>query len=258
MASSSTPVALSSATFILLLAGGAVAEQAPVAPAPTVSAAPAPSPPSAAAPAGSSTPPVGAAPAAAVATAPAPPPPPGYAVPPGYMLVPAPTPEAQTRYDVQYPQGRGALPPGMELPYVEGEPIPPGYRLVEQRRRGLIIAGSIVLGVPWVFGVTAATAADFKDGTGLLLIPVLGPWLTLTTDVARDKPCDPGTLVCETRAATRAVLVLDGMVQAGGAAMLVVGLFVPKKRLVRRNVIVSVAPLAVGRDGYGLGVSGSF
>jgi hypothetical protein len=164
------------------------------------------------------------------------------------MLVPVPPSNAQTRYDVQYPQARGALPPGMELPYEDGEPIPPGYRLVQRRRRGLIIAGSIVTGVPWVLGVSAATAADFGDHSGLLVVPVLGPWLMLATDDLR------GT----SKAGERGLLVFDGLAQAAGGAMFLAGMFVPRVRLVRTDVVVSVVPLELGHGAHGLGAVGRF
>ncbi len=197
------------------------------------------------------------APASPPATAPSPSPsgaprasapPSNVAVPPGYMLVPVPQPGAETRYDVQYPQTRGALPPGMELPYEDGDPIPPGYRLVRQRRRGLIIAGSILVGVPWVLGVTGATVANFGDNSGLLLVPVLGPWLMLPTN----------DLHGDGKSGERGVLVLDGLVQAAGAAMFFTGMFVPRVRLVRSDVTVSVVPLELGRGAHGIGAIGTF
>src|ERR1041384_2848682 len=92
-----------------------------------------------------STPPV---PPAPTTPTPRPAPPPAaptpVGVPPGYKLVRVDEPQESTRHDVQYPQRRGALPPGMELPYEEGDPIPPGYRLREQKRRGVGIAGALV------------------------------------------------------------------------------------------------------------------
>jgi hypothetical protein len=230
----------------LSMAHSAAAQTAPAkSPPPAETAAPAPAAPAPAAPA----------PAAAPA-----------AVPPGYMLVPiqpAPAPaQPDTRYDVQYPQTRGALPPGMELPYEEGQPIPPGYHLVKQNRRGLIIAGSITTGVMWVFGLMAAVGNDFKDNTGLLVIPVVGPWALLATDTARDKSCGTtanGIDVCtESKAGLRAVLVLDGIVQTAGAAMFISGFAFPRARLIRNDVTVSFVPTTFGNGGYGVGAIGRF
>jgi hypothetical protein len=184
------------------------------------------------------------------------------AVPPGYKLVPISEADAHTRYDVQYPQRRGALPPGMELPYEEGDSIPAGYRLRQQPRRGLIIGGSIMTGVPWVFSVTGAVGNDFEDNSGFLLIPAIGPWLMLATGGASDRDCASSSTdgYCSggDRSGLRAILVLNGLVQTGGAAMFALGLKYPRKRLIRQDVTVSLAPTPLGDDGYGLGALGTF
>jgi hypothetical protein len=187
------------------------------------------------------------------------------AAPPGYMLVPINDQAPETRYDVQYPQARGALPPGMELPYEDGDAVPAGYRLRHQPRRGLLIAGSIVTGVPWVFSVTGAVGNDFEDKSGFLLVPAIGPWLMLAAGGAKDEAC-PERVTGEdyvycgsaNRSGLRAMLVLDGLAQTAGAVMFTLGIAYPRKRLVRSDVTVSVLPAPVGRDGYGLGAIGTF
>lgn len=232
---------MSALVFVLSVSGTAFAQAAaPPEPAPAP-AAPAP----AAAP-------------AAPATAPLKPQP--YTVPAGYMLVPLPNASSQTRYDVQYPQARGALPPGMELPYEDGDTIPAGYRLRQQPRRGLIIGGSIMVGVPWALGTTAAAGDNFRNKSGFLLVPGIGPWLMLLAGGAKDSAsCDSSTDHCSgSRSGLRAVLTLDGLVQTAGAVMFVAGFMVPRKRLVREDVTVSLAPTPIGRDGYGLGAIGTF
>ena len=251
---------LRSAVFIAALSGAvahpARAQSAAPDAAAVAAATPATPPAAAVAPSTTATP---ASPAPAPAS-----PAPAPAIPPGYMLVPIPAapPPADTRYDVQYPQSRGALPPGMELPYEDGDPVPPGYRLVKQKRRGLIIAGSITTGVPWVLGVTAAVGNDFRDNTGLLLIPVIGPWALLATDTARDGSCSntsTTTEVCTaSKAGIRGVLVFDGLVQLAGGTMFAAGMFFPRLRLVRRDVTVSFVPTTLGRGSYGLGAVGRF
>jgi hypothetical protein len=187
---------------------------------------------------------------------------PAYAPPPGYKLVPINEAPAQSQYPAQYPQPPGALPPGWALPYTDGQAIPPGYHLVERNRRGLIIAGSIMTGVPWVFSVTAAVGADYENKSGFLLIPVLGPWLMLATGGGRDPTCTDlaggGVSACESNAPLRAVLVLDGLVQTAGGVMFVLGFTNPSKWLVRDAVTMGMAPMTLGRDGHGLGVVGTF
>jgi hypothetical protein len=166
---------------------------------------------------------------------------------------------ASTNYNVQYPQRRGALPPGMELPYEEGDPIPPGYRLREQKRRGLIIAGSIVTGIPWVISLTAATGADFENKSGYLIVPGIGPWLMLLAGGASDRSCGSDSVLCEeSRAGLRAVLVFDGLVQSAGAAMFAAGFLFPRQRLVREDVTVSVVPATIAPGAYGLTAVGTF
>jgi hypothetical protein len=183
------------------------------------------------------------------------------------MLVPAPNMAAETRYDVQYPQARGALPPGMELPYEEGDQIPSGYRLSSQPRKGLIIAGSIMTGAAWTFSLMGAVSSNFDNKSGFLIVPVLGPWLMLATGGASDRKstcsaADSG--YCsdyeydQNRSGLRSVLVLDGLVQTAGAAMFLAGVAFPRKRLVRTDVTIGFAPTPMGERGYGATAVGTF
>lgn len=179
--------------------------------------------------------------AAPVAATPAP-----IAPPPGYVLVPvgstvAPAPET--------PQ---------EVPYESGEPVPSGYHVEEQMRNGLVIAGSLTLGIPWVFSATAAVGKDFEDKSGYLMVPALGPWLMLAAGGAKDPCSSASDRYCDDKSSTRAWLFLDGVTQAAGAIMLATGLYYPRKRLVRDHFAWSLAPTTVGNSGYGIGASGAF
>jgi hypothetical protein len=220
--------------------------QAPAQPAPTAppAAQPAPAPTTQPAPWGTGTAPAAPPPAGQPAQNPT------YAPPPCYKLVPDQPPPAPEQYRQPPP----------ELPYTEGQTIPPGYRVVEKNRRGLIIAGLVVTGVAWSFSVTGAVAADYEDNSGFLLIPVVGPWLMLATGGADDPPCNSTDEfeVCQSNAGLRAILVLDGLVQTAGGVMFALGIANPVKRLVRDDVSVRVVPMRVGRDGNGLGVVGTF
>ena len=239
----------------ILTVGLGLSEAAFAQSAPTTSTPPVPPAPTTASPPPAAT---TAAPAPAASPA-APATPTTVAVPPGYKLVRVDEPQESTRHDVQYPQRRGALPPGMELPYEEGDPIPPGYRLREQKRRGLIIAGSIVTGIPWMISLTAATGADFENKSGYLIVPGIGPWLMLLAGGASDRSCGSDSVLCEeSRAGLRAALVLDGLVQSAGAAMFAAGFLFPRQRLVRQDVTVSIAPTTVAPGAYGLGAVGTF
>jgi hypothetical protein len=152
--------------------------------------------------------------------------------------------------------------PKDNLPYSEGQPVPNGYHVEERLRRGLVIGGSLTLGIPWVLSATAAVANDFKDKTGFLMIPAIGPWLMLAAGGASDDGCTSddfsGDLCKSEHTTQRGALFLDGIAQTTGAILLAVGIGYPTKRLIRNTVSLSVAPTSLGRDGYGLGATGTF
>jgi hypothetical protein len=202
-------------------------------------------------------------PAPAPQAQPAPAPYPGYGYPPGgYTGYPPPgyPPPGYPYPGYQYPPP-GAAPPQREreLRYEEGDPVPPGYVVRERVRRGPIIAGSIVLGVPYVLGLITASATDFSNQSGWLTVPAVGPWITL----ASRRSCDSyanrsfdGSVDEDSCRAVRTVLVLDGIMQVTGAALFVWGVTSPKKVLVRQEAW-SVTPARVG-SGYGLVTQGTF
>jgi len=146
-----------------------------------------------------------------------------------------------------------------------GGPIPPGYHLEEKPRRGLVIAGTIVLAVPYGLGLAGAGGGNFPNSSGWLILPVFGPWLTLASRHSGSRDCTSafdGASTCVHTGeddVTRTFLILDGMMQLGGAVMLTVGLASPTK-VVARDFVGSLhfAPSTIGRDGYGGFVTGKF
>jgi len=172
--------------------------------------------------------------------------------PPGYVLVPA-----GSAYYTPVAPRRAA---SRDLPYSEGEPIPPGYHLEEHVRKGLVIGGAVTTGTLWMFSATAAVGDDFNHKTGYLMVPALGPWLMLAAGGGRDN-CSTdymGRSTCSIDAGVRALLFLDGVVQTAGAVMFAFGIGYPSKRLVPNNMNLSLAPMNLGKDGYGLGAVGTF
>jgi hypothetical protein len=231
--------------FCSVLAAAAPAfAQTPAAPSP-VPAAPSAAPAPAPAPAPQAAPP--AAPVAAPA-APGyayPPPPPGYAYaypPPAYGAYPT---------QLRAPES---------VPY-NGGPVPPGYHVEERTRKGLVIAGAVVLGVPWVLGVTIASGYDFTNQSGWLVVPALGPWITIATRDT-DTICSyagVSTPNCAEDNSVRTLLILDGLTQAAGAIMLVAGMASTKKVVARDFVgTLHFTPAPMGRLGYGGVLSGQF
>src|SRR5882724_1355852 len=149
---------LVSSFCLLVAAAKPAAAQAPAAPA----AAPQPAPQLAAPPPA----PPGAVPAAA----PAPGYPGGYPPPPPGYVYPVPA--------YGYPQPQMRSPDS--VPY-DGGPVPAGYHVEERPRRGLVIAGTIVLAVPYGLGLAVAGGQNFPNSTGWLIVPGIGPWLTLAS-----------------------------------------------------------------------------
>jgi hypothetical protein len=155
------------------------------------------------------------------------PPPPVYAPPPGGgYYQPAPPPMGPAR-----------------MKYSEGDPIPPGYRVESRTRTGLVVGGSIMFGL--MYGLTIFGASESSDSdTKWLYAPVIGPFIYAST------------LDGELAGVGRFFLYLDGLIQAGGATMLIVGL-IGKTELVRNDIAkVSVMPM-VGRAS-GLSLVGEF
>jgi hypothetical protein len=202
---------------------------------------------------------------ASAQTSPADAPPPGYATAPPAAAAPYPYPTATSPPPPGYPPPGYYGYPGQKgpktLPYEEGQAIPPGYYLDEGPIKGLLIAGPIVFGVPYLLGLTIASGTGYPNASGWLVAPVIGPWITLGAreDACGSDPVDYSDTLCESENnLVRTWLVLDGILQAGGVAMFIAGMVSRRKRLLRQDVAqVTVAPTMVG-TGYGLGAFGTF
>lgn len=182
---------------------------------------------------------------------------PGYRAPAAGQSYPGYYP-----YPYQYPTAYGYTPQFVapaSLAYEEGKPGPNGYHLESQPRRGLVIAGATTFGSAYLITLLAASAiADHSDDWNNstddddetkalpLFIPVLGPFIGISS-------LDASPL-------GSAWLVLDGITQGAGVAMLIAGLAYPNKRWIRNDLGVewTVAPTRAGHDGGGLGLVGRF
>jgi hypothetical protein len=127
-----------------------------------------------------------------------------------------------------------------------------------RQRTGLVVAGAIVLTVPYIIGLSVTNPQRSDDPLNWLFVPAVGPWMALG---ARHSACNgvtnPRESLCTLNDALSMMgLIMDGMAQTTGATLLIVGLTVPKKILVReRAVRLTVLPVA---GGSALGVRGSF
>lgn len=167
--------------------------------------------------------------------------------PPGYRYVPVPN----------------SVPPNHrppdEIPYEDGAPIPMGYRIVEAPRQGLVTAGYIVTGIPYGFSAMTALGADFRNASGYLLLPFIGPWLTLghrnygtcqSNESEQELRCVADIFVVM-------ALISDGVMQATGGALLLSGYVATRKKLVRQSRSLELRPGMFGM-GYGMTVRGTF
>lgn len=181
----------------------------------------------------------------------APPPPPTLAPPPGFSASPVPygaPPGAPYGFN---PYAAPKLPD--VIPYAEGQPIPPGYVVVERSHMDVAAIGGALFLVgylPAVYVGALAGAANSSSADGSdddfapMYIPVVGPFVTIDSTQANAT----GTFW----------LVLLGAAQAAGVVAGITGLAMPDDLfLYRRDLALSVSPV-VTAERQGLAVSGAF
>lgn len=192
---------------------------------------------------------------------PPPPPPPGFqpaappSAPPQALPAPPPPPGQPPGYGT--PAGTLALPGAppktyrdmpAELPYEEGDPVPYGYRPETRIRKGLVIGGAVTLGSLYLISASIGSLANDIDSSSdeftPLFFPVVGPFITIKTADSEGS----GTFF----------LLIDGVGQSAGLAMLIAGLASPRSVLIRNDLAeVRVAPVVVGDGQLGLGLVGT-
>jgi hypothetical protein len=129
--------------------------------------------------------------------------------------------------------------------YDEGDPVPAGYHPETRARLGLVIGGSVTFGVFYMMSVLVAGIGTLvgSSDTGTLYLPAVGPFLTMGNTTSGE---------------VKTLLAVDGIVQTAGVVMLVAGIAAPKTVLVRNDLSARVIPMTMGKEGYGLGVAGTF
>jgi hypothetical protein len=123
---------------------------------------------------------------------------------------------------------------------------------VQRRRKGLLIAGPIVLGVTYIYtSLAAAIGTDISNASGgngstvaPLFIPVVGPFIEIGETSSYS---------------LKYLLALDGAAQLAGAVMLYYGLTSTKTVFVRNDLLygMRITPL-VGVHNAGLALSAHF
>lgn len=120
-------------------------------------------------------------------------------------------------------------------------------------RSRVLLTGLAITGSFYALSLGSSYLYPDAPGATALRVPVAGPWLALGETGCRDDepncPVFPVVL--------RAVLTsIDGLAQIGGLAIASESLWLPKSP--RNNVGFRAAPIAIGRGGVGIGVSGRF
>lgn len=170
--------------------------------------------------------------------------------------------QAQTHEEPPGQLFGGPPPQHYQLPPPQQDQLPPPQPS-RQPRIGLAIGGATTLGATWAISIATAAICDtwnyhFDHGafdsagtpkcdTWPLYFPVLGPWLTLGIVHTAGSPAPFVDML----------LVLDGLGQAAGLAMIISGAVGRSVSSATAANDLRVAPLAL-RGGSGVQVSGRF
>lgn len=140
-------------------------------------------------------------------------------------------------------------------------PVPPGYTVVDRPATTLTTAGIVGLGVSYATAVIIGASQGFENGTGLLVIPIFGPYAAIGT---REYQCEVDTVDAAKRCTASEVQVVtlvavDGLIQTAAAIAAIAGLVSGEKELVRNDLVdVKVKPPVAGRDGWEFSLGGNF
>jgi len=150
------------------------------------------------------------------------------------------------------------------LPYRAGLPVPAGYRVEHRSANGLIGGGLATLVIAYTTAIVVGASDKFEDGTGWLVLPVIGPWAAIgarsyhcDNDPTHANRCVSGAF---NEVQTIAILSADAVVQATGAVLFIAGLASGRDELVRSDLpaTVRISPRPIGVAGIGLGIDGRF
>jgi hypothetical protein len=166
----------------------------------------------------------------------------------------------------QPPVGLAALPP--LLPYKKGLSVPPGYRVVERPATGLTIGGGLTFAAAYVAALGLAASQSFENGTAYTVIPVAGPWAAIggrsfkcqvpvvtgsVSTVVLQQSLNKCVGFAFDEVTTVVFLTADGLVQATGAALFLIGLASGHEELVRQDLPkAAVYPLPEGGMAFSL------
>ncbi|MET0591589.1 MAG: hypothetical protein ABW133_02745 [Polyangiaceae bacterium] len=162
----------------------------------------------------------------------------------------------------------GTFAPGPHAPlvirYEPGSVAPPGYHYDESPRKGLIVAGALTFGIPYLISLTIGGASRHEADRWLML-PVVGPIGTLTYGMRGCDRDDPA-LDCTGNILIVVGLAFDLAAQMAGATLFTMGYVFPKKQWVSDAYATNrsspsfawtVVPRADRANGIGLAFTGT-
>ena len=190
-----------------------------------------------------------------------PPPSNGQSPPPPPPNGPPPPPDAQTAngqyvaplsqptQQIYIPQSVAMSGPARITDWDDTSPVPPGYHVQTQVRKGMIIGGAVLFGSLFLIDLlVAAGGADSGNNQyTAMYVPAAGPFLQMATSGTSNV----GSLF----------LAIDGLAQCAGIAMLIYGIAAPRTILVRNDLGMTMpmlVPMKMGQDGYGAGLVAHF
>jgi hypothetical protein len=125
--------------------------------------------------------------------------------------------------------------------------------------RSLLRMGAAALAVSYLPSFVVASTSH-RDGDQWLFVPIVGPWVDLGTR----EGCAISGGDCSNEPLFRVALIAAGIVQVAGATALIASFILPEYRVERervgraRSAQLTVAPLRLTKDSFGLGLTGRF
>jgi hypothetical protein len=185
-----------------------------------------------------------------------PPPPPGAQAPNGQYVAPL----AQPTQQIYVPQSVAMSGPARIKDWDDSQPIPPGYHVTSEARKGMIVGGAVMFGSLYLIDILIAaggsdsasncTNTNYGCSTSnpftAMWVPAVGPFLQMASN---------GSSV------GNVFYAVDGLAQCAGIAMFIYGIAAPRSVLVRNDLGLTkplIVPMKMGQDGYGAGLIGHF
>jgi hypothetical protein len=145
-------------------------------------------------------------------------------------------------------------------------PVPPGYQIVNHPATGIITGGVVGLGASYGAALIVGATQGFKNATGWLAAPIIGPWIAIS---ARSyNQCQTSTVALARRCVEGAVgevqfitfVAVDGVFQLASGFLTLAGFLSAREELIREDLLpkVSVIPPSPGRREWALSVQGRF